>query len=116
MEKFGSVCMIWVIDIFSGGSGFGCERMIGEFAFESSVSTVSTGWMMISLMWRIELKMGCNLKKVWELLELMMLWLMIIDEWLGFEGVVLVVAVLLDCLVHKIFVWYLGIFCWNVHL
>ena len=31
---------------------------------------------------------------------------MIIDDWemLGFEGVVIVVAVLLDCLVHMIFV------------
>ena len=39
----------------------------------------------------------------------MTLRLMIIDEWFVFEGVVLVVVVLLDCLVHKIFVFYQGI-------
>ena len=33
----------------------------------------------------------------------MMLWLTIIDEWLGCECVVLVVVVLLDCLVHMRF-------------
>ena len=30
----------------------------------------------------------------------MIIWLMIIDEWLGYEGVVLVVLVLLDYLDH----------------
>ena len=49
---------------------------------------------------------------MWELVGLMTLWLMIIDEWLGFGGVVLVVEVLLDCLVHMIFVCYLGI--WGI--
>ena len=53
--------------------------------------------MMIELMFRIGLNKGCNLKKVWELVGLMTLWLMIIDEWLGFEGVINVVAVLLGC-------------------
>ena len=47
---------------------------------------------------------------------LMMLWLTIIDEWLECEGVVLVVVVLLDYLVHMRFAWYLGNCCWNVHL
>ena len=51
--------------------------------------------MMIALMWIIEQKIGCNLKKVWGLVGLM-----IIDQWLEFEGVVLVVAVLLDCLIR----------------
>ena len=59
-------------------------------------------------------KEGCNLKKVWELVDLMTLWLMIIDEWLGFEGVVLVVAVLLGCLVRMIYVCYPGNFCLSV--
>ena len=35
---------------------------------------------------------------------LMMLWMMLVDEWLVFEGVAIVVEVLLDCLVHMIFV------------
>ena len=35
-----------------------------------------------------------------ELRDLMLLWKMIVDEWLGFEDVVNVVEVLLDCLVH----------------
>ena len=39
---------------------------------------------------------------------------MIIDEWLGFEVVVLVVAVLLGCLVRMISVCHLGI-CLSVH-
>ena len=43
LEKFGSVGMIWVIYIFSGYSGFGGKRVVGEFSFEGSVSTVSTG-------------------------------------------------------------------------
>ena len=72
--------------------------------------------MTIELMLRIGLKKGCNLKKVRELVVLMTLWLMIIDEWLGLEGVVVVVAVLLDCLVRLIFVCYLGNYCLNVHL
>ena len=50
--------------------------------------------MMIALMLSIELKMGCYLTKVWELVGLMTLWLIIIDELLGFEGVVFVVVVL----------------------
>ena len=36
--------------------------------------------MTIALMLRIVLKIECNLKKVWELVGLMTLWLMIIDE------------------------------------
>ena len=44
---------------------------------------------------------------------LMMLWWTIIDEWLGCEGVV---VVLLEYLVHMRFAWYLWNFCWNVHL
>ena len=46
----------------------------------------------------------------------MTLWLMIIDELLGFEGVVFVVAVLLDYLVCMIFVCHLGNYCLNDHL
>ena len=46
------------------------------------------------LMLRIGLKKGCSLKKMWKLVGLMTLWLMIIDEWLVYEGVVLVVVVL----------------------
>ena len=65
--------------------------------------------MVIPLMLRIGQKKGCNLKKVWELVGLMTLWLTIIDEWLGCEGVVLVVAVLLGCLVRMISACYLGI-------
>ena len=71
--------------------------------------------MMLGLMLRIGLKKGCNLKKVWELVGLMTLWLMIIYEWLAFEGVVLVVAVLLGCLVRMIYVCYLGNCCLSVH-
>ena len=37
---------------------------------------------------------------MWELKDLMVLWMMIVDEWLGFEDVVNVVEVLLDCLAH----------------
>ena len=72
--------------------------------------------MMIALMLRVELKIECNLKTVWELVGLMTLWLTIIDEGLGFEGVVIVVAVLLDCLVHKVFACNQENFCWNVRL
>ena len=43
VRLLGSVGMIWVIYIFSGGSGFGWEWMIGKFLFESSIGTVSTG-------------------------------------------------------------------------
>ena len=43
LEVFGSVSMIWVIYIFSGGSGFGWEGTIGKFSFKSSIGTVSTG-------------------------------------------------------------------------
>ena len=73
--------------------------------------------MMIELMFRIGLNKGCNLKKVWELVGLMTLWLMIIDEWLGFEGVINVVAVLLGCLVRlrMISVCHLGNRCLSVH-
>ena len=67
--------------------------------------------MMIELMLRIGLKKGCNLKKVWELVGLMTLCLTIIDEWLGFEGVVIVVAVLLGCLVRMISVCHSGSCC-----
>ena len=45
----------------------------------------------------------------------MTLWSMIIDEWLGFEGAVLVVAVLLGCSVRMISVCYLGNCCLSVH-
>ena len=45
----------------------------------------------------------------------MILWMMIVDEWLGFEDAVIVVEVLLDCLVHMIFVCHLGNYCWSVH-
>ena len=45
----------------------------------------------------------------------MMLCLTIIDEWLGCEGVVFVVVVLLGYLVHMRFAWFLGNGCWNVH-
>ena len=62
-------------------------------------------------MLKIGLIKGCNLKKAWELVVLMMLWLMIIDEWLGFEGV----AMLLGYLVHIIFVRHLGNFWLSVH-
>ena len=44
-----------------------------------------------------------------------MLWLTIIDEWLGCEVVVLVAVVLLGYLVHMRFAWFLGNGCWNVH-
>ena len=71
--------------------------------------------MMIGLMLRIGLKKGCNLKKIWELVGLMTLFLMIIDEWLGFEGVVIVFAVLLGCLVRMISVCHLGNCCLSVH-
>ena len=70
---------------------------------------------MIGLMLRIGLKKGCNLKKVRELVGLMALWLTLIDEWLGCEGVVLVVAVFLGCLVRMISACYLGNCCWIVH-
>ena len=70
--------------------------------------------MMIGLMLKIGLKKGCNLKKVWELVGLMTLWLMIIDECLGFEGNVLVIAVLLGCLVRMIYECYLGNCCLSV--
>ena len=72
-------------------------------------------WMKIGWMWKIRLEKGCNLKRVWELVDLMMLWMMIVDEWLGFECAVFVVEVLLDCLVHMIFVSHLGNYCWSVH-
>ena len=65
--------------------------------------------MMIALVLRIGLKKGYNLKKVYELGGLMMLWLTIS------EGVVLVVVVFLGYLAHMRFAWYLGICCWNVH-
>ena len=42
---------------------------------------------------------------------LMMLWMMILDEWLGSEGAAFVVGVLLDFLVHMVFVCYLENFC-----
>ena len=64
--------------------------------------------MMIGLMLTIGLKKRYNLKKVWELVGLMTLWLSIIGEWLGCEGVLLVFAVLLGCLVRMISARYLG--------
>ena len=70
---------------------------------------------MIGLMLRIGLKKGCILKKLWKLVGLLTLWLTIIDEWLECEGVVLVVAVLLGCLVRMISVCYMGNCCWSVH-
>ena len=47
---------------------------------------------------------------------LLMLLMMIVDDLLGFEGAVIVVRVLLDCLVHMIFVCHLGNCCWSIHL
>ena len=37
-----------------------------------------------------------------------MLWLTIIDEWLGCDGLVFVIVVLLGYLIHMRFVWFLG--------
>ena len=37
------VCVIWVVDIFPGCSGFGCKWVIWEFSFKSAVSSVSAG-------------------------------------------------------------------------
>ena len=37
------VCVFWVVDIFSGCSGFGCKWVIWEFSFKSAVSSVSAG-------------------------------------------------------------------------
>ena len=54
---------------------------------------------MNGLILRIELKKWYNLKRVYELVGLVMLYLMIIDEWLGCEGVVFVAVVLLSYLV-----------------
>ena len=71
--------------------------------------------MMIELMLMIGLKKGCNPKKAWELVGLMRLRLMIIDEWLRFEIVLIVVAVLLDCLFRMIFVCRRGNYCLSVH-
>ena len=42
LEIFSSICMSWMNQIFSGGSGFGWKRAIGEFSFKCSKSTVST--------------------------------------------------------------------------
>ena len=64
--------------------------------------------MMNGLMLRIGLKKWYNLKRVYELVGLMMLYLMIIDEWLGCEGVVFVAVVLLKYLVLVTFAWFLG--------
>ena len=46
---------------------------------------------------------------------LRMLYLMILDEWLGCEGVVFVAVVILGYLVLVRFAWFLGNYCWNVH-
>ena len=48
------------------------------------------------------------------MMGMMMLWMMIVDEWLVSEGVSLIVEVLLDCLVHMIFVCRQGNYCWSV--
>ena len=72
-------------------------------------------WMRIGWMWKIRLQKGCNLKRVWELMGLMLLWMMIVDEWLVFEGVAMVIGVLIDWLVHMIFVCRQGKYCWSVH-
>ena len=45
-----------------------------------------------------------------------MLWLTIIGEWLGCEGVVFVVGMLLGYLVQMKFAWFLGNCCWIVLL
>ena len=42
-KKIFHVCVFWVVDIFSGCSGFGWEWVIWEFSFRSAVSSVSTG-------------------------------------------------------------------------
>ena len=43
----------------------------------------------------------------------MMLYSMIIDEYLGCEGVVFVVVVFLGYLCLVRFAWFLGKYCWN---
>ena len=57
-------------------------------------------WMRFGWMWKIELEKRCNLKRVWNLVGLMMLRMMIVDKWLGFEAVI-VVGVFLNCLVSS---------------
>ena len=34
--------VVWMVNVFFGGSGFGWERVVGEFLFKSSISSVST--------------------------------------------------------------------------
>ena len=48
------------------------------------------------------------------MMGMMMLWMMIVDEWLVSEGVSIIVEELSDCLVHMIFVFRQGNYCWSV--
>ena len=70
--------------------------------------------MKIVWMWKIGLEKGCNLKRVWELVGLMMLCMIIVDEWLGSEDAAIVVGVLINCLFHMTFVCCLVNYCWSV--
>ena len=43
LKKIRSIGVVWMVDIFSGGSGFGWDWVIWEFTFKGSISTISTG-------------------------------------------------------------------------
>ena len=71
------------------------EREMGDLGnFLSMLCKRGSYWMKFGWMLKIELEKRCNLKRVWNLVGLMMLRMMIVDKWLGFEGAVIVVGVL----------------------
>ena len=38
-----SIGVVWIVNVFSGGSGFDWKRVIWEFTFKGSISSVFTG-------------------------------------------------------------------------
>ena len=93
---------------------FRVEKEMGDLAiFCQRFCMRGSYWMRIGWIWKIGLEKRFNLNRVWELMGLMLILIMIVDEWLVFEGATIVVGVLLDCLVHMTFVCRQGNYCWS---